>query len=240
SWLVINSFTRAARGLSISQLELATMAFIICALVMYGFWWNKPFNVERRHTLVQRGQGDSPVPICNLEDRIADLETQDAYNMFAPKGARGEADNSKDYLGDLISAATYTTGLLFSAVHLAAWNWQFPSPLIRTLWRWFATAALVTSVGPLWVIPLLYASKTWVSLVKFWGFYEAWSASGRVEIFFAKCLHLLVRCVFALVFIIYIVSRLVLLTLIFYCFISTPVSTYDRVEWAEFIPHFGS
>lgn len=36
-WLVIQSIARLYRGLATSQLELNTMAFIICTVVMYGF-----------------------------------------------------------------------------------------------------------------------------------------------------------------------------------------------------------
>ena len=32
--------------LAITQLELATMGFVGCALVMYILWWDKPFDVE--------------------------------------------------------------------------------------------------------------------------------------------------------------------------------------------------
>ena len=32
--------------LAITQLELATMGFVGCALLMYILWWHKPFNVE--------------------------------------------------------------------------------------------------------------------------------------------------------------------------------------------------
>lgn len=33
--------------LAITQLELATMGFVCCALVMYILWWHKPFDVEQ-------------------------------------------------------------------------------------------------------------------------------------------------------------------------------------------------
>lgn len=32
--------------LAITQLELATMGFVGCALLMYILWWDKPFDVE--------------------------------------------------------------------------------------------------------------------------------------------------------------------------------------------------
>ncbi|KAK0732226.1 hypothetical protein B0H67DRAFT_464013, partial [Lasiosphaeris hirsuta] len=42
SWLVASSIARVYHDFGITQLELATMAFILCAFVMYIFWWNKP------------------------------------------------------------------------------------------------------------------------------------------------------------------------------------------------------
>ncbi|KAG8529071.1 uncharacterized protein KY384_005706 [Bacidia gigantensis] len=48
-WLIIQSIARTAQGLrmgSITQLELATMGFVGCALLMYLLWWDKPFDVE--------------------------------------------------------------------------------------------------------------------------------------------------------------------------------------------------
>ena len=36
-WLILSSITRAYHGLAITELELATMTFILCALTMYAF-----------------------------------------------------------------------------------------------------------------------------------------------------------------------------------------------------------
>jgi hypothetical protein len=62
-WLVIQSIARTIQGLrrflimsatglsadrliALSELELATMGFVGCAIVMYFLWWNKPFDVQ--------------------------------------------------------------------------------------------------------------------------------------------------------------------------------------------------
>lgn len=41
-WAMCNIVTRAAYSLSISPLELGTVAYVACGLFLYGFWWNKP------------------------------------------------------------------------------------------------------------------------------------------------------------------------------------------------------
>ena len=49
--LVIQSIARLASGLSITELELMTMAFVLSALSTYMLWWDKPFDVQRSHVL---------------------------------------------------------------------------------------------------------------------------------------------------------------------------------------------
>jgi hypothetical protein len=44
-WLLINILARAGYHLYVSPLELMTVAYIICAFTMYGFWWHKPKDV---------------------------------------------------------------------------------------------------------------------------------------------------------------------------------------------------
>lgn len=63
AWLTLQCIARAAQGLresnhrrsfgrllttraAITELELATMGFVGCALVMYLLWWDKPFDVQ--------------------------------------------------------------------------------------------------------------------------------------------------------------------------------------------------
>ncbi|KAF4635735.1 hypothetical protein G7Y89_g2353 [Cudoniella acicularis] len=48
------------------------------------------------------------------------------------------------------SMTMYAAGVLFSACHLAAWNWDFPSSTVRIIWRSFAVAA--TGTGPLIIL----------------------------------------------------------------------------------------
>ena len=38
--------------------------------------------------------------------------------------------------------------------------------------------------------------------------------------------------------IVYIISRLGLIVLVFYCFSSMPASVYKTVDWTNFLPHF--
>ena len=105
----------------------------------------------------------------------------------------------------------YLSGTLFSAFHILAWNWEFPSPAVRMSWRVFA---LVATCAPLCL--LLCTKQTignWDGIV------------------------LMVLIEYGFMFI-YVVARVGLLVLIFYCFSSMPVGVYQTVEWTKFLPHF--
>ena len=249
SWLVVNSVARAVRGLSISQLELARMAFIICALAMYGFWWHKPFNVERRHVVVKLIRGDgtdvsvlpraashepelpregySREPFRDLDGRVPDVKLNDDFwNMLRPDFKVPLFPLTAESLLQLLPmVAFYATGALFSAVHLLAWNWAFPSPLSQFLWRYSAITALTTSPGTLYTTAVVTAGRT----------------LGRIlRIGLPDVLSIFTVAITFLILVAYVASRVILLFLTFYCFVSMPASTYRRIEWAAFIPHFGA
>ncbi|RYO81790.1 hypothetical protein DL766_004651 [Monosporascus sp. MC13-8B] len=162
-WLIVSSIARVHRGHAITELELATMAFIICALVMYIFWWNKPYGVEQRSLLVRViSSSDELVRFRDLtvgdqfmaDKRVPDLD----WEGFTELIVNNDITKDFDLTGDWPTVALYLSGMTFSAVHVAAWNWEFPTPLIRTIWRAATLTALTASCLPFIVIPLYHIS----------------------------------------------------------------------------------
>lgn len=47
-WLLIQTIARCIQHLPLTTLELSTLAFVLCALLIYFFWWNKPYDVGVR------------------------------------------------------------------------------------------------------------------------------------------------------------------------------------------------
>ncbi|KAF8644301.1 hypothetical protein AX16_008560 [Volvariella volvacea WC 439] len=45
TWFVVQCIARHAQGLVLTEIELATLAFVALSVVTYGLWWDKPFNV---------------------------------------------------------------------------------------------------------------------------------------------------------------------------------------------------
>jgi hypothetical protein len=53
-WFVLQVVARSAEHLPVTELEILTLAFATVALVTYGLWWHKPYNVET-HVCVHEG-----------------------------------------------------------------------------------------------------------------------------------------------------------------------------------------
>ena len=128
----MQSITRASAGLPITEFELTTMGFVVCALIMHVLWWNKPFDVDQR-TIIQldyperflvRLEQDELLPgAAQFTWRVSDVGPINMDNIV------------KDERIELQALVFYASALIFSGIHIAAWNWKFPSSLIRTLWR---------------------------------------------------------------------------------------------------------
>lgn len=43
-WMVLQCISRKASGLPVTMIELNVVMHVVCAVVMCGFWWNKPLD----------------------------------------------------------------------------------------------------------------------------------------------------------------------------------------------------
>lgn len=211
------------------------MAFVVCALMMYMLWWNKPFGVDRRTTLTaitydwredevalnQVSQKDE-IPDFTLDDfletsiSLGDFtiaKLKDIVHAFGGMVGHifGRPNLIYPPLDETRSVTFYATGTLFSAFHIGAWNWEFPSPIVRTLWRTFALTA--TGAGPAAIF-----------IIFFIVFFKLDEDPGIVLL--------------GILAVTYVISRLGLVVLIFYCFSSMPAGVYETVDWTKFLPHF--
>ncbi|KAK0753086.1 hypothetical protein B0T18DRAFT_6400 [Schizothecium vesticola] len=221
-WLIMSSIARVHNGYAITELELATMAFIVCAFVMYFFWWNKPFGIEQRWIVVRttkpgnesvRTRGRAVYP---EDQRTPDLDWDSFVNLVLNEDLFFKGKLAESYP----ALALYLSGMAFSAVHVAAWNWEFPSRLIQILWRTSTVAAFGASFFPFIVAFISYlgdrASTDWIGAMMY--FLGVGVTMGAVFI--------------------YVVARLFIVFLTFYCFSAMPASAYEKVEWTGYIPHF--
>ncbi|ORY14270.1 hypothetical protein BCR34DRAFT_237540 [Clohesyomyces aquaticus] len=127
SWFLIQVIGRAATHLPITALELFTLAYVVCALSAYCFWWNKPVDLQvpiilpatssfgvNKQTVARSSEWEDGILRGRLGALDAGYTPQSEYWVF-------------------LSFSIFTS--LFGACHLLGWNAVFPTIVERLLWR---------------------------------------------------------------------------------------------------------
>ncbi|PMD42976.1 hypothetical protein L207DRAFT_552894 [Hyaloscypha variabilis F] len=163
-WSVIQILARAARHLAISQLEIAVLAFAACAVVMYGLNWYKPKGVQVPITILQyrdNGPNSMQATIHSTKGRksggLRDLFLSLTLGLF-DKQSLGGAIPNLSVIGnnESLEALGLALGcLVFGGIHLAAWNFQFPTKVEQVLW-WVASLWCTFSILILFALGVVY------------------------------------------------------------------------------------
>jgi len=117
-----------------------------------------------------------------------------------------------------------TITIVFGGLHCFGWNFTFPTPAERTLWR--VTSLLIT------VIPLIAGLV--LSLNHHWGQLRIQSQVQRGEQ--SRALKMLVYPALMLL-VVYVLARLSLLIQALVLLRRQPTSAYVVVDWSRFLPH---
>ncbi|KAI1116494.1 hypothetical protein F5Y14DRAFT_459121 [Nemania sp. NC0429] len=158
---------RKVNGLPSSQLEITALSFSVCAFITYILLLPKPKDIMVAEVIFTRRP-------LSLEDKKKILKSQsvpffanvlfstkkpappqrtipnDVYNHIPAQLAAYVFQVSRglyiEYLGLLVGS------IAFGAVHLVAWNFEFPTSVEQTLWRIaaVATAVLIPAFYGLW------------------------------------------------------------------------------------------
>jgi hypothetical protein len=144
SFLSLSIIIRAARHLAFSQLELLTLAFAICGIFTYVFSWYKPKGVE----IVTRVRLESELSDAGQRsfDSFWDILTNTKRKSNERHFTRIPNDNVPQANLQSTHQILYVLAVFtaaFGGIHVIAWNFEFPTPLEKLLWR---TASLI-SVG---------------------------------------------------------------------------------------------
>lgn len=167
-WVDVQIIVRSTRGLAISQLELVVAAYSLCAFFTYLFLIPKPQSVQvpMRPTLIRPGSLErisgtvwysfSSITMLSSGSFIdfQQEEVQQIPNDAIPGGPSDRAILAAYALGGGVG------GMIFGAIHIAAWNFDFPTPIEREIWR--IASILAVCIPPFAVLPhlaLVWADK---------------------------------------------------------------------------------
>jgi hypothetical protein len=221
SWATLQIIVRAARKLPISQLELAVLAFAACAVVIYGLYWAKPKGIQCTTTILQYQHQIPPETLPKIKRTVYNSLVRRFFTGRSLVKGRGPIRNDSADWDSVASTwwfvATALGAVLFCGIHVAAWNFTFPTRTEAILWR-------CASIYATAFMPIVAVLAIIVDLI------EAISSSlGFLE-------DLRARAVIPLLSILYLVARLFLLVEVFRTLCFLPHRAYLST-WATNIPH---
>ncbi|KZM18644.1 uncharacterized protein EKO05_0001178 [Ascochyta rabiei] len=262
SYLIIQCAARAAQGLTITTLELNALAIVVCSLMTSYAWLHKPadvhspIHIHSPKTLDEiKGNQDwdlTPLdfvdengpgysvniqPFINMPVIPAERPIQRIPNDRFPTNPYG----IQEYL---LCLAT----LLFSGIHVAGWNFDFPTATERTLWR-ISSLLLFGITAAFWLFETI-ASWTrlgrwrmvWLYLFNRGGLEKHRAGLRRKGALTVarKMTEIPVRWEFATITplaIVYGIARLYMIAEAVAELRNVSATAYVNVEWTNFIPH---
>lgn len=171
-WLLVQICVRAKKKFVISQLELAVLGYTACAVVTYILIWSKPQDAVLPRIIKKEEIVDPKAP-RRISDSFYDalvqqqprswfvsslrlLRLQDIWkwnmgkvSLFEPPPNDARYDEvpscllPKQALLTVMDEGFAIGGLVFGALHCAAWHSPFPTPVERLLWRIASIASTV-------------------------------------------------------------------------------------------------
>ncbi|CAG8904889.1 unnamed protein product [Penicillium egyptiacum] len=258
TWFLVNVIARLADDLPVSPVELTTVAYVICGILTYGFWWCKPKDMATPVIVPLR---------CNGQDMQADIEhvadakpekwvhLQTCLRKNSAISALSELYHERKLLDTPLASTTWLNeemarqeqqfssikiigdvvgsivALSFCAVHLAAWNFTFPTEAEQTSWRVF-TIVSVASIFIYYLLMTIQDVCMWLRckdmlpsfLIGFDSHDDLW------RLFKDTILNISMA--------VYLISRFGIVALVSSSLRLLPVGSYRAIQWATSIPYF--
>jgi hypothetical protein len=284
SWFTTQCISRAAEKLPISQLEIGALAFVGCTMLTTAFWWHKPLDIRLWKSysdsevatidMLGSESDSSKTQIClgyyRLPNFVLPSEVRTKYQRNETGSQNGECEWVEydgealiGYDGNAIreSVCGALLASLLGSVHIAAWNFQFPTRIEQLWWR---ICSMIITLLPIIAIGLGYAvvAADLMKPIRWLGEtsdnttelspWKRRAESMKLRLYFGFHLDKLVaawgtpkdrlwpffRYVFFIFFAaVYCPARALLIVVMFMSFKSMPAGVYDTVQWTENIMH---
>ncbi|KAJ5722075.1 hypothetical protein N7488_000110 [Penicillium malachiteum] len=262
TWFLCNCIGRWAYSLLVSPIELSTVAYVGCGVLVYGVLWYKPRNMTTPIAIyLQFDRANLPTEVCSLTERNregwvhlrARVKEESAITALknylrelydatipAPNNEPEEPHNDQpnDYApfegpfyGIVLSITCTSAALIYCAIHVAAWDFEFPTKAEQTVWRVLS----LICVGAVFIFSAVDCLVEYTSFLKsknmlpsFMVDYDRKGGRWLVVDHYIKLLSVLV----------YVPARLGMMGLVFSSVRALPMATYTTVDWLTTIPHF--
>lgn len=262
-YLVVQCLGRAGQGLAITTIELSALAIVICSLMTSICWLRKPTDVmtpiclysewSMQEILKDSGTADLPwkqTPLDFIDDLGPSwaLNIQPFMNMPVGPHERPMPRFGNDRIPNLNGrqeTLLCLASLIYGAIHLAGWNFVFPTRIEGILWR-VSSMIIFVATGVFWICE---TAAAWHRKGRWQRFYYLLFDPARIEeADFARQLRQANEkpkqmplawefWTIAPLAVIYAVARGYLVVEAFLGLRSLEPSAYLAVTWSSYIPH---
>lgn len=269
TYFVLQCIGRAAQNLAITTLELNTLAIVICSLMTSYAWLHKgadvfiPFTLQCSLTAEELSDGNKwdLTPLDFIDDHTPgySINVQPFMRMPVIPATRPIQRIPDDrFPTNPYGAQEYLlcfATMVFTGIHLAAWNMSFPTRIEKVLWRTSSLTLFGITVA-FWVVETV---ASWGRLGRWKKLYlwftvqkkklrqhdaemaakrrqtdEERQSAGNTGREFPRKWEF---CSVTALAIIYGVGRLYLIVEAFLEFRNMPASAFLTVDWAQYFPH---
>ena len=249
-WFVLQCLARLIQQISITTLELSTIAFVVCAIGTNIMWWAKPKDVfvpivleidctlEGLLAMAGPRTFDASAEATNWRwsplERFDDLRPNflaDVGQYFLHRSnlefsqpaqkSRFRNDRLPPLERDwLLGHFLGVLSLLFGGVYVAGWNISFSTRIEQIIWR-VCTVMLFSLIVAFWTVDAAVE------------IYEKKTAPGKPKVAVTPAKMAL----YAAIAVTYMTIRLYILIEPFAYLRSMPPDAFETVQWLSFIPH---
>lgn len=145
-WFCANIVSRLVSGYPVTPLEDMTIAYTCCGLIASVAWWRCPQDIEEPFE----------VDLDAVDDAVMAVVECGYYTGRDSDSSSSSSGSSRPVTGSdgLMMGIVCVLLVLLAAIHIAEWNYPFPSAAEAWIWRGCSIATL-----PIGLLILVYGDR---------------------------------------------------------------------------------
>lgn len=167
-WFCANMVSRLAEGYPVTPLEDMTIAYTFCGLIASAAWLRCPQDIEDPFEVDLHAVDDTITATIECGYSLGQESSSSSEGSCSSRGSRPSVSGSDGLMMGIVCVVLS----LLAAIHIAEWDYPFPSAAEAWIWRCCSVAVL-----PLGLLILFFGDRC---RSRHWSL--AWTAPGYIVV----------------------------------------------------------